>query len=102
MGNKLAIKKYIDRETRSKNKLFLDEESDNYLKEMYPKSINNDAESLYINKNLYYKSNKYLHLIIYNSLIKNTHHFDQENMIYLNIFDIIELMHYILCKNFVL
>ena len=53
MGNKLAIKKYIDRETHSKNKLFLDEESDNYLKEMYPKSINNDAESLYINKNLF-------------------------------------------------
>ena len=51
MGTQMAIKKYINRENKTK-KLELDEKSLNELKELFPRQINqNEEQTLYIGKN---------------------------------------------------
>ena len=51
MGTQMAIKKYINKENKTK-KLVLDEKSLNELKELFPRQINqNEEQTLYIGKN---------------------------------------------------
>ena len=51
MGTQMAIKKYINKEKKTK-KLELDEKSLNELKELFPRQINqNEEQTLYIGKN---------------------------------------------------
>jgi tRNA 2-selenouridine synthase SelU len=53
MGNKMAIKEYINKAKKDNRTITLDEKGKNKLIEIYPQSVNNDENLVFLRKNIF-------------------------------------------------